>query len=155
MVEGYYRSARRQFDFTLGINMTGLAPHCRTKNEEADPWDRPQKGEKGYITKEQVRHVTNQRPASSILFKKYEYQYQQRLQRESEEEEYEHCTGKSLKKWEDTRDHWHCPFFKYCWDSVMSRLPTTKDCRDCGSRKRDAERVSVFRRLGPVLSQQE
>jgi hypothetical protein len=114
MVEGYDRSVRRQLDFTLSINMTGLAPHRRTKNEEADPCDRPQKGEKGYITEEQVRHVRNQRPASFDLLKKYEYQYQQRLQRESEEEEYERRTGKSLKKREDTRDHWHCPFFKYC-----------------------------------------
>jgi hypothetical protein len=43
----------------------------------------PQKGEKGYITEEKIRHVRNQRPASSDLLKKYEYQYQQRLQRES------------------------------------------------------------------------
>jgi hypothetical protein len=135
--------------------MAGLAPRCRTKNEEADPCDRPQKGEKGYITEEQIRHVRNQRPASSDLLKKYEYQYQQHLQHESEEEEYERRTGKSLMKREDTRDHWHCPFFKYCWDSGMSRLPTTKDCPECGSQKRDAEGVSVFRCLGPVPSQQE
>jgi hypothetical protein len=25
-----------------------------------------------------------------------------------------------LKKHEDARDHWHCPFFRYCWDSGMS-----------------------------------
>jgi hypothetical protein len=37
---------------------------------------------------------------------------------------YERHTGKSLKKREDTRNHWHCSFFKYCWDSGMSRLPT-------------------------------
>jgi hypothetical protein len=73
----------------------------------------------------------------------------------SEEEEYERCTGKSLKKREDTHDHWHCPFFKYFWDSGMSRLPTTKDCPECGSRKRDAEGVSVLRCLGPVPSQHE
>jgi hypothetical protein len=96
-----------------------------------------------------------QRPASSDLLKKYEYQYQQRLQRELEEEEYECHTGKSLKKWEDTCDHWHCLFFKCCWDSGMSQLPTTKDCPECGSRKRDAEGVSVFRRLGPVPPQHE
>jgi hypothetical protein len=84
-----------------------------TKNEEANPCDQPQKGEKGYITEEQIRHVRNQWPASADLLKKYEYQYQQRLQRELEEEDYERRTGKSLKKREDTRDHWHCPFFKY------------------------------------------
>jgi hypothetical protein len=155
MVEGYDRSARQQLDFALGINMAGLPPHRRTRNEEGDPCDRPQKEEKGYITEEQVRHVRNQRPASSDLLKKYEYQYQQRLQRESEEEEYERRTWKSLKKREDTRDHWHCPFFKYCWDSGMSRLPTTKDCPECGSRKQDADGVSVFRRLGPVPPQHE
>jgi hypothetical protein len=154
MVEGYDRSARRQLDFALGINMAGLAPRCRTRSEEADPCDRPQKGEKGYITEEQVRLVRNQRLASSDLLKRYEYQYQQCLQRESEEKEYERHTGKSLKKREDTRDHWHCPFFKYCRDSGMSRLPTTKDCLG-GSRKRDADGVSVFRHLGPVPPQHE
>jgi hypothetical protein len=74
MLEGYDQSARRQLDVTLSINMAWLAPRRRTKNEEADPCDRPQKGEKGYITEEQIRHVRNQRPASSV--KKYEYQYQ-------------------------------------------------------------------------------
>jgi hypothetical protein len=82
MVEAYDRSVRRQLDFALGINMVGLAPCRQTKNEEADPCDRPQKGEKRYITEEQIRHVRNQRPASSDLLEKYEYQYQQHLQRE-------------------------------------------------------------------------
>jgi hypothetical protein len=144
MVEGYDRSARQQLDFTLSINMAGLAPRRRTRNENADPCDWPQKGEKGYIMEEQVRHVRNQWLASSDLLKKYEYQYQQRLQCESEEEEYERRTGKSLKKREDTHDHWYCPFFKYCWDSGMSRLPTTKDCPECGFRKRDVDGVLVF-----------
>jgi hypothetical protein len=57
----------------------------------------------GYITEEQIRHVTNQRPASFDLLKKYKYQYQQHLQRESEEEEYERRTEKNLRKREDTR----------------------------------------------------
>jgi hypothetical protein len=99
---------------------------------------------------EQVRHVRNQRPSSSHLLKKYEYQYQLCLQHELEDEEYGHRTGKSLKKRGDTHDHWHCLFFRYCWDSGMSRLPTVKDCLECGSWKRDADGVPVFRRLGPV-----
>jgi hypothetical protein len=120
MAEGYDRSARRQLDFVLGINMAGLTSRRQTKNKEADPSDRPQKEEKGHVTKEQVRHVRNQRPTSSDLLRKYEYQYQQRLRRESEEDEYERRTGKRLKKHEDARDHWRCPFFRYCWDSGMS-----------------------------------
>jgi hypothetical protein len=72
-----------------------------------------------------------------------------------EEEEYERHTGKSLKKRGDTRDHWHCPFFKYCWDSGMSRLPTVEDCPECKSWKCDAEGVSVFQCLGPVPPQHD
>jgi hypothetical protein len=154
MVEGYDRSARRQLDFTLGINMERLMSRHQTKNKEANPSDRPQKEEKGHVTKEQVRHVRNQRPTSSDLLRKYEYQYQQGLWRESEEQEYECRTGKRLKKHEDACDHWHCPFFRYCWDSGMSRLPTTRDCLECGSRRLDAEGVSVFQRLGRVPTQQ-
>jgi hypothetical protein len=115
IVEGYDRSARRQLDFVLGINMAGLASCRQTKNKEADPSDQPQKEEKGYVTEEQMRHVKNQRPTSSDLLKKYKYQYQQRLQQESEEEEYKRRTGKRLKKHEDARDHWHCLFFRYFW----------------------------------------
>jgi hypothetical protein len=152
MVEGCDRPAMRQLDFGLDINMTRLASHCQTKNKEADPSDLPQKEEKGYVTEEQVRHVRNQRPTSSDLLRKYEYQYQQRLRHESEKEEYERRTGKRLKKQEDARDHWHCPFFRYCWDSGMSRLPTAKDCPECGPERQDAKGGSVFRHLGPVPS---
>jgi hypothetical protein len=105
MVESCDRSARRQLDFAFGINMAGPAPRRYARKEKADPYDRPQKGEKEYITKEQVRHVRNQRPASAHLLKKYECQYRQHLQYESEDEEYGHRTGKSLKKREDTHDH--------------------------------------------------
>jgi hypothetical protein len=37
----------------------------------------------------------------------------------------------------------------------MSRLPTTKDCPECGPGKQDAKGVLVFRHLGPVPTQQE
>jgi hypothetical protein len=59
MVEGYDRSTRRQLNFTLSINMTGLASRRQAKNKEADPNDQPQKEEKGYVTEEQVRYVRN------------------------------------------------------------------------------------------------
>jgi hypothetical protein len=75
MVESYDRTVRRQLDFVLGINMAGLASHRQNKNEEANPCDRPQKVEKGYIIEEQVKHVRNQRPTSFDLLKKYEYKY--------------------------------------------------------------------------------
>jgi hypothetical protein len=133
MVEGYDRSTRRQLDFTLGINMAGHTSRQQARKQEADSRDRPQKEERDYITEEQVRHVRNQRPVSSHLLRKYQYQYQQRLQRETEEEEYEQRTGKRHKKREDTRDHWHCPFFRYCWDSGMKRLLTLEDCPECKS----------------------
>jgi hypothetical protein len=84
--------------------MAGLLRH-RDKKEGASPRDRPQKGEREYIPKEQVRRVRYQRPLSMHLLKKYEYQYQQRHQYESEDEEYEHRTRKSLKRREESRDH--------------------------------------------------
>jgi hypothetical protein len=69
MGEGYDRSVRRQLDFALSINMAGPALRRHTRNEEADPCDRPQKGKKGYFTEEQIRHVKNQWPTSSDLLK--------------------------------------------------------------------------------------
>jgi hypothetical protein len=125
-----------------------MAGHA-SRRQEADSRDQPQKEERDYITEEQVRHVRNQRPVSSHLLRKYQYQYQQHLQHETEEEEYERRTGKRLRKREDTQDHWHCPFFKYCWDSSMKRLPTLEDCPECNSQKQDTRSASVFQRLGP------
>jgi hypothetical protein len=91
-------------DFSFDVNMAGpLRRHDEEKG--ASPRDRARKGEKKYITEEQVRHVRYQRPLSVHLLKKYEYQYRQHHQYESEDEEYEHRTGKSLKKHEDSRDH--------------------------------------------------
>jgi hypothetical protein len=123
MVEGHRDagkwSVRRQLDFSFDVNMAGLL-QCRDKKEGASPHDRPQKGEREYITEEQVRHVRYQWPLSAHLLKKYEYQYRQCCQYESEDEEYECRTGKSLKRCEDSRDHWHCPFFKYYWNCGMS-----------------------------------
>jgi hypothetical protein len=153
MVEGHRdtgeRSAQRRLDFSFDINMAG-PPRRRDEEKGASLHDRPRKGEKKYITKEQVRHVWYQWPLSVHLLKKYEYQYRQRHQYESEDEEYEHRTGKSLKKREDSRDHWHCPFFKHYWNSGMSRLPTVNNCLECGPRKHDPRKVSVFQCIGPM-----
>jgi hypothetical protein len=156
MVEGHrdtgQRSARHRLDFSFDVNMAG--PLRRRDDEKgASPRDRPRKGEKKYITKEQVRHVRYQRPISTHLLKKYEYQYQQRRQYKSEDEEYEHRTGKSLKKREDSHDHWHCPFFKHYWNSSMRRLPTVNNCPECGPQKYDPRKVSVFQRIGPMPPQ--
>jgi hypothetical protein len=132
--------------------MAGLLQH-RDKKEGASPRDWPWKGEREYITEEQVRHVRYQRPPSAHLLKKYEYQYQQCRQYELGDEEYERRTRKSLKRREDSHDHWHCPFFKYCWNSGMSRLPTINNCLECGPRKHDARGVSVFQHIGPMPPQ--
>jgi hypothetical protein len=70
MVEGH------RLDFTFDVNMAG-PPRCRDEKEGANPHDRPRKGEREYITEEQVRHMWYQRPLSMHLLKKYEYQYQQ------------------------------------------------------------------------------
>jgi hypothetical protein len=142
------RSTRRRLDFTFDINMVG--PLRRHDEEGASPRDQPWKGEREYITEEQVRHM---RYNGHSLLKKYEYQYRQCRQYESEDEEYEHRIGKSLKRCEDTRDHWHFPFFKYCWNSGMTRLPTINNCLKCGPRKHDAKGVSVFQHLGSMPPQ--
>jgi hypothetical protein len=81
MVEGHRdageRSMRSRLDFTFDVNMVE-PPRCHDEKEGASPRDRPRKGEREYITEEQVRHVWYQRPLSAHLLKKYEYQYRQR-----------------------------------------------------------------------------
>jgi hypothetical protein len=146
------QSARHRLDFSFDVKMVGLLRRCDNK-EGASPRDRPWKGEREYITEEQVRHVRYQWPLSAHLLKKYEYQYRHRRQYESKDEEYERRTGQSLKRREDSRDHCHCPFFKYCWNSSMSQLPTINNCPECGPLKHDARGDSVFQRIGPTLPQ--
>jgi hypothetical protein len=79
MVEGHRDagewSVRHQLDFSFDVNMAGLRRR-RDKEEGASPHDWPQKGEREYITEEQVRHVQYQQPLFAHLLKKYEYQYQ-------------------------------------------------------------------------------
>ena len=91
--------------------------------------------------------------ASNRLLEKYQYQYNLRRRRESEEDEYEHRTGRTLGRRQAIRDHWHCPFFRYCWKSGMSRLPTIDDCLECRPQGRQRVETSVFRRLGPRTRQ--
>ncbi|KAK1615928.1 hypothetical protein QYE76_021445 [Lolium multiflorum] len=52
----------------------------------------------------------------------------------------------------DNARHWDCPFFRHCWDSGMSRLPTIGNCPEC-NKKKEAANVSVFERLGPLPPQ--
>ena len=104
------------------INMTG--PMCRhyEQRREADSGKWPQdedESEQQHVTEEQVRPIRNQLPASKRLLEKYQYQYKLRRRYESEEE-YEHRTGRTLGRRQAIRDHWHCPFFRYYWNSGMS-----------------------------------
>jgi hypothetical protein len=75
MVEGHRDSGepstRRRLDFSFDVNMVGSPRHRDEKG--ASPSDRPRKGEKKYITEEQVRHMRYQRPLFMHLLKKYEY----------------------------------------------------------------------------------
>ena len=106
---------------------------------EADSGKWPQdedESEQQHVTEEQVRHIRNQLPASNRFLEKYEYQYKLRRRYESEEEEYEHRAGRTLGRRQAVRDNWHWPFFRYCWNSGMSRLPTIDDCLECRPRGR-------------------
>jgi len=96
-----------------------------------------------------VHHVRNQLPASNRLLEKYQYQYKLHRRYESEEEEYEHRIGRTLGRRQAICEHWHCPFFKYCWNSGMSRLPNIDYCLECRPRGRQPGDTSVFQRLGP------
>jgi hypothetical protein len=53
------RSARCQMDFSFEVNMAG-PPRCHDEEKGVSPRDRPRKGKKKFITKEQVRHVRYQ-----------------------------------------------------------------------------------------------
>jgi len=110
-------------NFAFQINMAGPMRRHGKLQREAVFGKRPRdkdKSEQQHITEEQVCHICNQLPPSDRLLEKYEYQYKLRRRYESEEEEYEHHTGRTLGRRQAVRDHWHCPFFRYFWNSSMS-----------------------------------
>ena len=120
-----------------------------------------------------MRNVRYQQPLSAHLLNKYERQYDRHRRYDVDnkkyrrydidnekyrrcdidDERYEHRTKEKSEEQEDTDKHWNCPFFKYCWNSGMSRLPTIGNCPECGQQKDDDGEVSVFKRLGPLPSQ--
>ncbi|KAK1683114.1 hypothetical protein QYE76_043962 [Lolium multiflorum] len=170
----------REPGFSFDINMAGLADHhgkdkpessrSRGKDkEEADPRDRPQPDDRRYLTEKEVISVRYQRPLSAHLLNKYEQQYDRRRRYDEDDDRYRrsdadnrkyrrhegyerHARGRSRER-EDVDRHWNCPFFKHCWDSGMSRLPTIENCPECKQKRRGTNEVSVFERLGPLPPQ--
>ncbi|KAK1625922.1 hypothetical protein QYE76_000237 [Lolium multiflorum] len=166
--------------FSFNINMVGPGHHSgkdgdegscsRSKDtEEAAPRDRLRHDGKRYITEGEVRNVRYQRPLSDHLLNKYVSQYDQRRRpnddderdhlasdtrrhrrHDHDEEEYERRAKEKSREQDDEDRHWDCPFFRHCWDSGMSRLPTIGNCLECRQKRKDAANVSVFQRLGPL-----
>ncbi|KAK1698114.1 hypothetical protein QYE76_014811 [Lolium multiflorum] len=120
---------------------------------------------------EEVRSVRYQRPLSAHLLNKYEQQYDRRRRYDVDDDRYRrsdadnrkyrryegyerHARGRSREQ-EDMDRHWNCPFFKHCWDSGMSRLPTIENCPECKQKRKGTNEVSVFKRLGPLPPQKK
>ncbi|KAK1607799.1 hypothetical protein QYE76_031472 [Lolium multiflorum] len=149
--------------------------HSRGKDkEEAVPRDRPQDDDRRYLTEEEVRSIRYQRPLSVHLLNKYEQQYDRRRRYDEDDERYrrsdaedrryrqnsgnndgyERRASERSREQDNVDRHWDCPFFKHCWDSGMSRLPTIENCPECKQQgRRGASEVSVFKRLGPLPPQ--
>ncbi|KAK1642094.1 hypothetical protein QYE76_059899 [Lolium multiflorum] len=165
---------------SFSINMVGPRNHSgkdgdegscshSKDTEEAAPRDRLRHDGKRYITEGEVKNIRYQRPLSDHLLNKYVSQYDQRrrssyddegdrLAREArrhrrhdrDEEEHERRATEKSREQDDNARHWDCPFFRHCWDSGMSRLPTIGNCPECNQKKKEAANVSVFERLGPL-----
>ncbi|KAK1610385.1 hypothetical protein QYE76_034058 [Lolium multiflorum] len=173
----------REPGFSFDVNMAGFvirhgadkaeSSHSRGKDkEEAVPRDRPQDDDRRYLTEEEVRSIRYQRPLSVHLLNKYEQQYDRRRRYDEDDEKhrrsdaenrryrqqrqngYERRASGRSREQDNVDRHWNCPFFKHCWDSGMSRLPTIENCPECKQqRRRRASEVSVFERLGPLPPQ--
>ncbi|KAK1666198.1 hypothetical protein QYE76_054357 [Lolium multiflorum] len=126
-----------QPDFSANISMVELGHRSEKDGDEdscsqskdtegAAPCDRLRQDGKRYVTEGEVKNIRYQRPLSDHLLNKEQ---------------------------DDTDRHWHCPFFRHCWDSGMSRLPTIGNCPECNRKKKETANVSVFERLGPLPPQ--
>ncbi|KAK1626763.1 hypothetical protein QYE76_001078 [Lolium multiflorum] len=172
MVEYTYQGGC-QPDFSCNINMVGPGHHSgkdgdegscshSKDTEEAAPRDRLRQDGKRYVTEGEVKNIRYQRPLSDHLLNKYVSQYDQRRRyndddeedrlarddrrrrrHDRDEEEHERRAKEKLGERVDEDRHWDCPFFRHCWDSGMSRLPTIGNCPECKQKKETAN-VSVF-----------
>ncbi|KAK1651990.1 hypothetical protein QYE76_069795 [Lolium multiflorum] len=145
----------REPGFSFDVNMAGFvirhgadkaeSSHSRGKDkEEAVPRDRPQDDDRrsttdvGATTKTMRNIVGLMRRTGGIVRNNDGYERRAR--------------GRSREQ-DNVDKHWDCPFFKHCWDSGMSRLPTIENCPECTQQRRRTNEVSVFERLGPLPPQ--
>ncbi|KAK1684583.1 hypothetical protein QYE76_045431 [Lolium multiflorum] len=168
-----------QPDFSANINMVELGHHSEKggdegscsqskDTEEAAPCDRLRQDGKRYVTEGEVKNIRYQRPLSDHLLNKYVSRYDQRRRHGDDDERDrlarndrrhrrhnhdEERQERHAREQDDTGRHWDCPFFRHCWDSGMSRLPTIGNCPECNQKKKEAANVSVFERLGPLPPQ--
>ncbi|KAK1649201.1 hypothetical protein QYE76_067006 [Lolium multiflorum] len=168
-----------QPDFSANISMVELGHRSEKDGDEdscsqskdtegAAPCDRLRQDGKRYVTEGEVKNIRYQRPLSDHLLNKYVSRYDQRRRyndndekgrltrndgrhrRHNHDEERQERHGREQ---DDTDRHWHCPFFRHCWDSGMGRLPTIGNCPECNRKKKETANVSVFERLGPLPPQ--
>ncbi|KAK1603643.1 hypothetical protein QYE76_027316, partial [Lolium multiflorum] len=144
---------------SFSINMVGPGHHSgkdgdegscsRSKDtEEAAPRDRLRHDGKRYVTEGEVKNI---RYRPSLITSSTKARRHRRHDRD--EEEYERRAKEKSRERDDEDRHWDCPFFRHCWDSGMSRLPTIGNCPECNQKKKEAANVSVFKRLGPLPPQ--
>ncbi|KAK1694451.1 hypothetical protein QYE76_011148 [Lolium multiflorum] len=168
-----------QPDCSANINMVELGHHSEKDGDEgscsqskdtegAAPCDRLRQDGKRYVTEGEVKNIRYQRPLSDHLLNKYVSRHDQR-RRHGDDDERDHLARndrrhrrynhdeerqeRHAREQDDTGRHWDCPFFRHCWDSGMSRLPTIGNCPECNQKKKEAANVSVFERLGPLPPQ--
>ncbi|KAK1695644.1 hypothetical protein QYE76_012341 [Lolium multiflorum] len=168
-----------QPDFSANISMVELGHRSEKDGDEdscsqskdtegAAPCDRLRQDGKRYVTEGEVKNIRYQRPLSDHLLNKYVSRYDQRRQHGDDDERGrmarndrrhrrhnhdEERQERHAREQDDTDRHWDCPFFRHCWDSGMSRLPTIGNCPECNQKKKEAANVSVFERLGPLPPQ--
>ncbi|KAK1651266.1 hypothetical protein QYE76_069071 [Lolium multiflorum] len=144
--------------------------HARGKEkDEAVPRDRPQDDNKRYLAEEEVGNIWHPRPSPEHLLSKYEQPYDRHRRYDDDDEGYRRFGANRRYRQNSGHDdgserrargrseepdnvdrHWDCPFFRHCWDSGMSRLPTIGNCPECKRKEKGAAKVSVFERLGPL-----
>ncbi|KAK1607179.1 hypothetical protein QYE76_030852 [Lolium multiflorum] len=144
----------REPGFSFDVNMAGFvirhgvdkaeSSHSRGKDkEEAVPRDRP--------------HDDDRRNTTDVRYDDDDGGYHRSdanrryRQNDRDNDGYERHAGGRSREQDNVDKHWNCPFFKHCWDSGMSRLPTK---RRMHAAKRRTNEVSVFERRDPSTTQQ-
>ena len=89
--------------------------------------------------------TTKPRVTSRILLNKWQRQKEKDYQHWLKDQAYQHQLKQERFEREQAELHWHCPFFRHCWNEGL-KLPTRHDCPEYSNQYQEYRQSQTNRR---------